>query len=1131
MINVSDSFKQLMNQRTDFKENAEVILSDGTLLNLTERDFTISNNSVTDAADANAVPLGAAICRSIQIELLNDDDHLEKYDFTGARIRLYLTFRLKETTEKIEYGTFTVRSPETYGTTVIITANDDMYKADRAYNTNLTFPTTVKAMLRDSCTACGIPLLTADFPNGDFIVTNKPSEDYTHRQIIGNIAMIAVGNARINRQGYLEILPYDLDYSKPHHVMTEWSNLKLDASNITITGIQTTKSVTVSIDGKEEEKEVNILEGSEGYVLSISNPLIVGKEQTVLSRIAETFKGFSFRKFEGDYIAYPIAEFMDLVEIVDRRGKKYKSFITDVNFVFFGFTTLKNSAESGLRNSSMYGSGDTDTIIAAKKLADREKTERELAVEKLNQTLKESSGMYSTDEKQPDGSLIHYLHDKPTLAESKNVIKTTAEAIGFSNDGGNTYPYGFTLNGETIMRIIQTEGINADWLNTGAITVKDDDGTIIFSVDIDTGKVIISGDSVMIGGKTVTAAFDEVNKKAENARTLVMSLSNEFQAIPTDAEGNYASIDASTTVTVLYGYADVSADCTYNIEKGIGVSGTWNAASRTYTVSELNADTGWVDITATYMGLLSVAKRFTLSKVKNGMPGDAGTSYILESSVDIVKQDKDHLLNPNQITFNAYKMRGDTIAREAYSGHFIVEETSDGSNWVNVYESSSDESSITHYLYTILVRTDGTGLANANGDALVGIRDVEAVRCSLYSGEILISRQTVSIVKNIEPPTHDEVFDLLTNGGEIKGIYKVGNQLYINATYLATGMLTDVKKKNYWNLDTGDFRLSSDATFGGQTVSAIANSAVAGQTQTDIFNKLTKNGTLKGIYMENGQLYISFTYAKGGSLVLGGSNNVRGILKLLDANNKQNGYVGGDGIVINSNYYEDTRAIMTDGQFIIRNNNGITFLVHGYSGGTLSLYNKSQNEYISLEPYSTRIGSDWLDVEGNAVFSKDLQVNGDLAVMGKKPRLISTLSYGNRLQYCYEMPSPMFGDIGQASTDDGGICYIYLDDIFSETANSNCNYYVFLQKEGNGDLWVSEKTPTYFMVKGTKNLNFSWEVKVKQKGYENERLDEFNTEEKEETIDYEWQGQTLYADYILEMEKIGNEEIDEFYTS
>lgn len=41
-----------------------------------------------------------------------------------------------------------------------------------------------------------------------------------------------------------------------------------------------------------------------------------------------------------------------------------------------------------------------------------------------------------TEDPQDDGSVIYYMHNKPTLEESDIVWKLTAEAIGISTDGG-----------------------------------------------------------------------------------------------------------------------------------------------------------------------------------------------------------------------------------------------------------------------------------------------------------------------------------------------------------------------------------------------------------------------------------------------------------------------------------------------------------------------------------------------------------------------------------------------------------------------------------------------------------------------------------------------------------------------
>lgn len=55
--------------------------------------------------------------------------------------------------------------------------------------------------------------------------------------------------------------------------------------------------------------------------------------------------------------------------------------------------------------------------------------------------------------------------------------------------------------------------------------------------------------------------------------------------------------------------------------------------------------------------------------------------------------------------------------------------------------------------------------------------------------------------------TQQQVFNKLTNNGVMKGIFMRDGELYINATYLSTGILTDSSGKNSWNLDTGELNL------------------------------------------------------------------------------------------------------------------------------------------------------------------------------------------------------------------------------------------------------------------------------------------------------------------------------------
>lgn len=118
-----------------------------------------------------------------------------------------------------------------------------------------------------------------------------------------------------------------------------------------------------------------------------------------------------------------------------------------------------------------------------------------------------------------------------------------------------------------------------------------------------------------------------------------------------------------------------------------------------------------------------------------------------------------------------------------------------------------------------------------------------------------------------------------------------------------------------------------------------------------------------------------------------------------------------------------------------------------------------------------------------------------LSCTGTKNRIVNTSDYNDRLLYCYETPSPMFGDVGAAQIDDTGKCLIFIDEKFSQTIDLEYRYDVFLTKYGAGDCYVSERTPSYFVVEGTKKLKFAWEIKSIQRDYENLRLEEYTLEQ------------------------------------
>ena len=143
------------------------------------------------------------------------------------------------------------------------------------------------------------------------------------------------------------------------------------------------------------------------------------------------------------------------------------------------------------------------------------------------------------------------------------------------------------------------------------------------------------------------------------------------------------------------------------------------------------------------------------------------------------------------------------------------------------------------------------------------------------------------------------VADFITTGSINASLIDTG---VLNASLITTGIIQDKLGTNFWNMDTGEFRLASTVSIGtkeGQTVTVqtlnqylqgIAEDAVDAYdeelTQQAVFNKLTNNGETQGIYLENGKLYLNATYIKTGSL--SADIITAGILKDKQNNNSWN---------------------------------------------------------------------------------------------------------------------------------------------------------------------------------------------------------------------------------------------------
>lgn len=93
-----------------------------------------------------------------------------------------------------------------------------------------------------------------------------------------------------------------------------------------------------------------------------------------------------------------------------------------------------------------------------------------IAEQRLTSLMAQSFGIFKTEEVLADGSTVHYMHDKPTLAASKNIWKMTGDAFAVSSDGGKTWNAGMDASGNAILNALSVIGIDATWINADNLT-------------------------------------------------------------------------------------------------------------------------------------------------------------------------------------------------------------------------------------------------------------------------------------------------------------------------------------------------------------------------------------------------------------------------------------------------------------------------------------------------------------------------------------------------------------------------------------------------------------------------------------------------------------------------------------
>lgn len=983
MISISNAFREKLEAGEPVRMMVDITFPDGTKKTI-DSDIMNGDNGFSDCAESSSFPVGATICKTLTLSINNDQEQWKNYNFYGAKIHAYLKLQTshaapesvstlldesynpildstgdpiiatqaatKDIIETIDKGVYTVTTPEQYSDIINVTALDDMYKANKVYTSGLKLPQSLINLVRDACKTVGIGMnLTMD--HGDIIIRKIP-DSMTFRQLFGYAAMVESANARIDYSGNLQFVKWDFERTNIPELKDYGNPPTLSSDDIVITGIK----ITNGQSNDDTDTDYSGMYGEEGYVLELENELIdTDQLQTVANIIGEQIVGARFRNLEGDLVYNPLVEFGDMVYTYDRLGNKYLTPLTDVSGNVGGLTTVKTQADDPIRGSSDFYGNSTKAIVAARQMVQKETSAREEAIRRLAETLNSSSGLYMTQELQQDGSTVYYMHNKATMAESNIIWKLTAEAFAVSIDGGKTYPYGFAVTGELITRLLYAEGINADYINAGTLIVRDKNENVIFEADMDTGSVTLDGSYVTIGGKPLDEKIEDVENMAALARNMTMQLDNDYQGIPVDSDGNYTEFpECTTTAIVMYGAQDITDNCTYTITTSRNIQGSWDKENKTYIVTGLTADSGWVNIKATYLNNLVVSKQFSLAKQyagkdgANGIPGkdgkDGKTQYThlayansadgkkdfsvsdgnreyIGMYVDFVEADS---TDPAKYTWSLIKGADGAQGVPGTPGadgktpyfHIAYANSADGKTGFSV-DNSVDKLYIGQY--TDYTPNDSTDPTKYSWTKIKGEQG-NAGRTYFFqsNADVLL----MGADKKITPaPLIVDSF-YRDGNGEIaqsqKGWWKLEKSTDNGATWSALTVsqtaALDRLSINVNNLSLKAHNMLKVSLYFDQAKTKLADYQtfsvavdVASLTQEQIVDILSDGGKFKGLYYgkdESGNttLYISFNAMKGGVISLGGVNNGNGQLKIYDADGNQISRLGYTGyVVLNKN--------------------------------------------------------------------------------------------------------------------------------------------------------------------------------------------------------------------------------------
>lgn len=376
-----------------------------------------------------------------------------------------------------------------------------------------------------------------------------------------------------------------------------------------------------------------------------------------------------------------------------------------------------------------------------------------------------------------------YVYDKP---EDQNPTQCIHIGGGYWRIADHKKP-----NGDWDFRSLANgKGIFADTVFTGRLS----DAAGLNYWDMDTGEFSLSANSTINGNKASGLATQtQAQKLATDAQTAAKAYADRVGASTLSSAKSDATAKANTALSGAKTYVEAIMAYGSNLVRNPN-------GDPDHDLDKLGASKLTKTMPATHPEGIT-------SAIHLGNVRDTYFGWLLDTF-------RGHTF---RLSGWAYRKAGNVTS--SFGIHWT--DTGNGNHWQTIAQSAANANGWTYVSgsYAVPSNAKTARLWMQVDRNTAAASDADWYWTGLQCTDETAARSYVDTFEGELTQTY--IFNKLTNNGQKQGLYLSNGLLYINATYMKTGVITG--KRSYWNLDTGQF-VMTDAN-GNETVHLDGNGA------------------------------------------------------------------------------------------------------------------------------------------------------------------------------------------------------------------------------------------------------------------------------------------------------------------